>query len=151
MKLNLFELLQNLDEGNLTYYRELTPELRKQFSPFMAMQWLSCTKNNTQLILLNELVNRHIFTLHKHPELLYYLLTICTSGTKQFYKWKKPPSTATKFPISVAVIKEALEYSTSTAIASLAVLSVDDILEIAHDLGYQKDMVSKLKTELKNK
>ncbi len=144
-------MLAKIDEQDIQYYRNLSNDEKKQFSPFVVMQWLACTKNQTQIVLLNEIVNKRIFSLYKHPELLYNLMTTCTSGTKSFYKWKKPPQRQHKFPISVKVVKESLEYSTVKAIDSVPALTNDDIMSIARDLGYQQDKLKDLTKELKKR
>ena len=148
-RLNIFELLENIDKQNINYFKNLSDREKKQFVPVVVMQWLSCTSDPSQIVLLNEIVNKRIFSLYKHPELMYYLMTTCTSGSKKFYKWKKPTKRNVKYPKSVEVIKEALEYSTKRAMESLPMLSNDDILDIARDLGYQQDKLKELTKELK--
>lgn len=147
-RLNIFEVLQKIDEGDKDYLRRLPEHHQKQFVPFVTMQWLNCTDDLGQKVLLNEVVNKRIFKLHKHPELLYQLMVSIGDGRKKFYKWKKPPTKQYKFPKAVKVVKEATGYSTERANDSLKVLSNDVIVGFAMELGYQKDQLKELQKEL---
>lgn len=150
-KLNIFDILGSIDVQDIEYYRNLSPEDRKQVVPFVLMQWLSCTSDNQQLVLLNEIVNGRVFQLNKHPELLFYLLTLCTNGNKKRYAWKKPPHKTTSFPKAVKVLKDALGYSTERTIECLRLYTNDDIVLYANRLGYQSDFIKDLTTELKKR
>jgi hypothetical protein len=147
-RLDIFKVLERIDLQDKTFYTKLSKEDKKLFVPIVVMQWLSCSNNVSQNILLNEIVNKNIFTLYKHPELLYKLMTICTNGKKNFYKWKKPANKNINFPLSINIIKESLGYSTKNAIQSLPSLKNDDILEIARDLAYDDTKIKDLKKEL---
>lgn len=149
-KNDIFEVLENIDKKNVDYFKSLTEEQQKQLSPFVLLQWMKNTKNDVQIVLLNEFVNPYVFDLGKHKELLFYLLTICASGKKQFYKWTKKETQKIKFPETINIIKKFFNYSTKEAQECLNVLSKYDIMEMTQKLGYQDDELKKLKKELKN-
>ena len=79
-------------------------------------------------------------------------MTLCGPGKSQRYYWNKAASNkTTKVPTVVSVIREQFGYSTAQALEALPLLSNEDILEYAEDLGKQKDTISKLKKELKSR
>ena len=154
-QLNIFDVLRNIDKQNIGFYRALSDEDKKAFVPFVTMQWMFCLQNPNdnplQRVLLNEFVNDKVFSLYKHPELLYYLMCVATPGHPQRYKWKKPASTETKFPKSLDIVKRVYGYSTRVAEQSMPLLTNNDILEFAQDLGIEVDEIKKLKLELKKR
>ncbi len=116
------------------------------------MRWLSGTNDPYQIYMLNELLNPFVFTLSKHKELLVDLMTLSTSGRSQQYQFKKAKSKkTTKMPKAVAVIKEYFGYSTLDAIDSISIISTEDILSFAEDLGRQKPDITIIKKELKTR
>lgn len=154
-RLDIFGLLRNIDKQNIEYYSALSDDEKKAFAPVVLMQWMFCLKNPSenplQRILLNEVVNPYIFKLYKHPELLYYLMCVCAPGYQQQYKWKKPNVTESKFPRSLEIVKRVYGYSTKLAEQSMPVLTNEDILQFAIDLGTDADEMKKLKQELKKR
>lgn len=147
-KLSIFDVLKNIDDQNIEYVDNLPEHMQKQFVPFVTMQWMNCTDDLGQKVLLNEVVNSRIFKLYKHPKLLYRLMTSISDGDRKFYKWKKPPTKQYKFPKAVEVVKQATGYSTKRADESMVVLSNDTIIEFAYELGYQQDKIKELQKEL---
>lgn len=151
-KLDIFKTLSHISTKDRNFYSDLTEEERKAFQPRVVMRWLSGTNDARQLYFLNELVNPFVFSLYKHPQLLYNLMTICTSGRSQRYFWNKSLSKKTSTtPEVIKVIKDYLHYSTLHAIESLPLLSNETILEYAEQLGRQKEDISKIKRELKTR
>lgn len=91
-KLDIWDELRNADLKNLDFYNDLSPELQKQFSSFVAMRWFTCIPDGSKyrdfcLILVNELLNLNFsaFSAGKsegkdHPELQWKLLAACGPG-----------------------------------------------------------------------
>jgi len=151
-KLDIFQMLNSIDRKNDQVFSSLTEEEQKAFQPLVAMRWLSGIKSERQIVFLNEFVNPYIFSLYTHKNLLFKLMTVCTSGTINRYRWNKMNSKKRgNKPLSVTVIKEYFNYTNIQAIEALSFLSADDILQYATELGWQKDEISKLKQELKPK
>lgn len=151
-KIDIFQVLANLSKKNTEYYDRLEEEQKKAVQPLIVMRWLSGTKSARQIYFLNELVNPFIFSLYNHKGLLCRLMTICTSGKTQRYFWNKALSKRTsKSPEVVKVIKEYFGYNSVDAIEALPLLTNEQILKYADDLGRQKDEVSKIKRELKTR
>jgi len=152
-KLDLFkEVLPNISRKNEKYYKSLTEEQAKEITPLVLMRWLSGTNDARQVYFLNELVNPFVFNLGKHKELLVDLMTLCTSGKQQRYKFVKVKSKKTsKTPKTVGVIKQFFEYSTLDAIEVLPIISDDDILSFAEQLGRQPPEITAIKKELRTR
>ena len=91
-KLDIFRVLKNADLKNVDFFGKLTEEEQKAFQPFLVARWLSGTYSARQIYFINEIVNSLVFSLPNHKQLLWQLLTICTSGKQQRYIWNKLPS-----------------------------------------------------------
>ena len=151
-KLDIFSVLNQISMKKRNYYEGLSEEEQKAFMPLIVMRWLSGTRNARQVVFLNELVNPSVFSLHKHKQFLYYLMTVCTTGNGQRYFWNKTLSKrSSKTPTSIKTICEFFGYNTREAADALSLLSNDDILSYAEDLGKQPDEIRKIKKELKGR
>lgn len=149
-RLDLFKTLGALDSRSQEYYAGLTDEEKKEIQPFLLLRWMSGTPLAVQIYLLNEYVNPYAFSLTKHKQLLWQLLTIASYGKPQRYTWNKLPSKReTGKPNTIRVIREYHGYSMSEAVDALPLLKRDDILSMAEDLGWQADDVTKVRRELK--
>lgn len=95
-KLDIFDELANADRKNLNFYRDLSPELQKQFSSYVAMRWFSGVGDKSQwqdycVILVNELLNINFSAFSKEPELQWKLLAACGPGKVISHQYIKPP------------------------------------------------------------
>jgi hypothetical protein len=111
-------------------------------------RWLSGTKSKQQVFLLNELVNPYIFALHKHPTLLFNLMTVCTSGKPQRYRYIKSNARTSTTPISIKVIQQYFGYSSKDATKTLGIFDKLELVDMAEELGWQDVELNKLKLEL---
>jgi len=151
-KLDIFTVLGKISTKDTRYYRSLNDEEKKGFLPVVVSRWLSGTSSAKQIYFINELVNPFVFSLHKHPQLLYQLMTLCGPGKSQRYFWNKTVSSkSNKTPTAVSVLREVFGYNTKQALEAMPLLSNDDIIEYAEHLGRQKDVITKLKKELKTR
>jgi len=148
-RLDIFRTLKQIDLKDYQFYSDLSDEEKKAYFPKVIMRWLSGTKNTLQIILINELVNPFIYNLHKHPDLLHKLMCICSSGNKRYYWNKSLSKKSSTTPTIVSVIKDYCGYNTIDAIDALPLLSDEDILQYATELGRQKEDITKIKKELK--
>jgi hypothetical protein len=137
IKLDIFEVIKNINQKNFGYYDSLPKHLQKQFSPYMVYQWMISTKDPYQLIVLNEIPS--IFKLSKHPGLVYRLF--CIAAARSEYKWMFKTSSTDK----VKVIADYLKCSKKDARLHEDFFSKDDILEMCSELGYQEAEIKKLK------
>lgn len=147
-KLDIFNVLKQIDNKNINFYDSLSDEHKKQFVPLLTMRWLS-SGNKLQTQLQNTILNPMVFRLHRHPSLLYKLMVATSDGKSKRYTWIKKKSKDKSSPITISVISSYYQCSKKDALRYKKQLHVDDILEMADELGYDKDQIKKLKTELK--
>jgi hypothetical protein len=150
-KLDLFKVLANIDLKKHNFFSTLTDEEKKSVSPYVLMRWLSGTTSARQIYFLNEFVNPYAFTLQKEKDLLLKLMMICTSGKKQRYQWIKLPKKQKTQSKLVALVKEYFGYNQKHATEALPLLSNDDLLSYATQLGYQPKEITELNKELKKR
>jgi hypothetical protein len=148
-RLDLFKLLGEISKKNITYYETLSEQEVKEFIPFVVQRWLSGTTNKQQIYLLNEIVNQCIFNLgNQHKKLLFDLLTIACSGRSQKYYWNKlPTKTVNSKPVSLDVICQYYNYSKKQGTEALALMSYDDVVYCAEELGKQEEDINKISKE----
>lgn len=149
-KLDIFNLLSNVNAKNTKFYGTLSDEEIKEITPFVLMRWLSGTNDAYQIYMLNEVLNPFVFKLSKHKELLVDLMVLSASGQTKRCKYVKTKSKkTTNTPKAVAVIKQYFGYSTLDAIEALPLLTNANIVSFAEDLGTQKPELAALKKEIK--
>lgn len=148
-KLDIFQVLDKINRKDAEYFTGLSEEDQKQIQPFVLMRWLTGGKD-MGVMMVNEVINPYAFDLTKHKELLWYLLTVCTSGKSARVRWIKGPSKKTTgMSNSVKVVMEATGYSTRHAVDAALVLQPADIIEMAEGLGWTSDDIAKVKKEQK--
>lgn len=140
---DIFEQLNKIDSFDVSAIDD--DEFFKQFNPFMINKWMAATTNPKRILLVNGILNPTIFQLNREKKLLYYL-SCCASTGKERYTWIKRPKN-TPDPI-VDLVSVYYGISPREAKQSLILLSKDDILEMAEDIGLEKSEVKKLKKHL---
>lgn len=148
-KLDIFNLMSRLDSGEKDIWNTLTDDEKKGFSALIIMRWMSGCTDFRQIMYLNTFVNETLFTLSKHPELLMQLLSVSSSKTPKRYQWiGVKGNKKNKNELKVQVISEYYGYTNREARHALPLLTNEDILEYAGELGYQKEQIQMLKKEL---
>ena len=146
--LDIFALMSQLDVKDYDAWDNLTDEQRKELSPYMLLRWLSGTKDERQLVFLNELVNPLVFSLGDHKELLLKLLTVCTDGQRKRYTWRNFKSGKKLSSKALQLLKEHYSYGDREAKDALPLLTPGDLLELAELQGWQKEDITALKKEV---
>lgn len=147
-KVDIFEVLKHIDKKDITFYEKLTDEQKKSVVPLLTMRWLSGgTALQTQLA--NAIVNPLVFRMYKHPGLLYKLMVACSDGKERRYSWIKKKSKDKSSPVSAEVIAAYYKCSKKDAIRYKKRLTVDDVIEMADAIGYDKEQIQKIKAEFK--
>lgn len=149
-KVNIFEVLSKFNKHDVEFFRKMEPEVAKQLHPFVIQRWLSGTDNPAQIVLLNEVVNRKVFSLaHNHKLLAWFLLNVATCNTSGRYTWSKLPGARTSAtPLSIDVICRYYGYSKVKAQDAIKLLTADDVVELAVELGLQDTDIRKIEKEL---
>mgnify|MGYP003353058746 CR=1 FL=1 len=73
-KLNIANEMRMFDRKVRTFYDDLTPEEKKKFSTYLMIRWGSSVQGGRDLqefylIACNERLNKHFFTINRHPKL----------------------------------------------------------------------------------
>jgi hypothetical protein len=84
-KLNIKNEMRQLNRKNRNFYRDLTIEERKKFSNYLMIRWASCVDGSKDLqefylIATNERLNKHFFTINRHPDLQWLCATSVSPG-----------------------------------------------------------------------
>lgn len=148
-KLDIWELLRNIDDNKREFLDNLPTEQVKGFVPIVTLRWLSGSGNAAQLLNLNELVNSTAFNLYKHPELLYGLMVVATPKGRKNYQWIRPAKKTKATSRRVDVIRRYLDVSQTEAESFVPLYTSDDILDMATALGETSEAIKLLKSELK--
>ena len=149
-KLDVFELLNKLDRKNYEIWDTLSADQKKEFSPLVTMRWMAGMTDPFQLFMLNEVLNPTVFELPKHKELLLKLLATCSNGNAKRYSWVNHKVAVIKKPKkSIELIAEHYRLSHVEAEDTIKLFSNDEILELAKEMGLQKDELKDLQAELK--
>lgn len=128
-------------------FDKLTEEGQKVAHPLVIMRWLSGTGDEAQIIRLNEFANKYIFSLGNDKALLFRLLAAACTGKTQRAQWiKGPGSSDTK--LTIQVICDRYECSTREAASYVGMLDTWDVIRCAEEIGWDKDQLKKLTTEL---
>jgi len=95
-KLNISNEMRQLDAKNRDFYDELTPEERRKFSTFLMVRWGSAVDGSREIQeyyvqSVNHYLNKHFFTMHRHPKLQWLMATAVSPGMgAQRHNWIAP-------------------------------------------------------------
>ena len=98
-KKKFFELrngMKAIDFRNKDYYDRIDDHERSLYSPYMIMRYASAVSGDRfyqehYVEMINEFVNKHLFTLSsKHKKLCWQLTSMCGGLKQQFHPWIKP-------------------------------------------------------------
>ena len=84
-KLNIANEMKCFDLKDRNFYNSLTEEERKKFSNFLMIRWGSSVQGNAELQNYylqssNHYVNKHFFTINRHPKLQWLCATAVSPG-----------------------------------------------------------------------
>ena len=136
--------LNAIDMRDYDFYSKLTPEEKKEFSPFILMRYSSNVQGDTELQewfleRTNELVNKHHWVLSKnHKELLWKLFAGCGAGVKTYHPYLKAGSKekAVKIEKLLADLNPAMKLSDIKAWAKMMTKADKD--ELFDKMGFDK-------------
>jgi hypothetical protein len=136
--------LNAIDMRDYDFYSKLTPEEKKEFSPFILMRYSSNVQGDTELQewfleRTNELVNKHHWVLSKnHKELLWKLFAGCGAGVKTYHPYLKAGTKekAVKIEKLLAELNPAMKLSDIKAWAKM--MTKADREELFDKMGFDK-------------
>jgi hypothetical protein len=139
-KLSIQNEMAQFDRKNRKFYDELTPEERRKFSTYLMIRWGSCVQGSRELqefylIATNERLNKHFFSLSRHPKLQWLLATTVSPdlGTQR-HQWIAPKK------------KEANFSGIKKQLAELYPHMKDDEIELMARINTKKDIDEHLKS-----
>ena len=95
-KLTIANEMRQFDRKNRNFYNELTDEEKKKFSTYLMIRWGSAVEGSRELqefyvIACNERLNKHFFSVSKHPKLQWLMATTVSPnmGTPR-HSWIAP-------------------------------------------------------------
>jgi hypothetical protein len=148
-KLNIFDVLAQIDRKNFWFYDQLTEEEQKSLAPVVMVRWLSGTTDEEQLKLLNSICNPVIFSLSSQHKNLMMKLFCCTTNMKpKRYTYKNTLSKKQSKTLKLKVVSEYFAYSYREAEMVLPNIKSEDFVEMAMSLGWDDKEIKALKKEL---
>lgn len=142
-KLDLKEVLAEVDARNYDFYDSLEDDQKKEFSPYVLMRFISSAKGDSDiqewfLDRTNELVNKNFFVLgHKHKKLMWQLCAATGAGISTFH----PYIGTTKAELN-KIEKLIAELNPSMKIEDIKLLSSmmteDDKKDLFDKMGFDK-------------
>jgi hypothetical protein len=95
-KLTIANEMRQFDRKNRNFYNELTDEEKKKFLTYLMIRWGSAVEGSRELqefyvIACNERLNKHFFSVSKHPKLQWLMATTVSPnmGTPR-HSWIAP-------------------------------------------------------------
>ena len=144
--ITIFQIIGNVRSKEHGWYEQASTDDKKVFSPYMCLLWLGFTKKDRMLLVLNEHVNKYVFSLHKHPELLWHLF--CAAGDKKFEKLNFVKKEGNKkFTKTRELLSNYYGVGERETQLYLKNLSFEDVVDIAAFMGCDKDEISTIKKE----
>ena len=95
-KLSIQNEMSQFDRKNRDFYDSLTEEERKKFSNYLMIRWGSAVQGSAELqefylVATNERLNKHFFTVNKHPKLQWLMSTSVSPGMGSHrHQWIAP-------------------------------------------------------------
>jgi hypothetical protein len=95
-KLTIANEMREFDLKNRDFYTDLTDEEKKKFSNFLMIRWGSSVQGSRDLqefyvISTNERLNKHFFSINKHPQLQWLCASSVSPGMGAHrHQWISP-------------------------------------------------------------
>jgi hypothetical protein len=138
-KLSIQNEMAQFDLKNRNFYNNLTNEERKKFSNYLMIRWGSSVQGSRDLqefylIATNERLNKHFFTINRHPQLQWLCATTVSPdmGTHR-HQWIAPKK------------KEAGAGGIKKQLAELFPHMKDDEIELMAKINTKKDIDAYIK------
>jgi hypothetical protein len=144
-KLDIMTVLEAADKGVKEFYTNLTEEEQKAFSPRVLIRWLSTVSDKSA-----HKEYAILWSLSKHPELIWLLMTVAGTGKKQYHQWIPMSKGTSSTPKLDQLITQVWPHTNSQEQQMLKNLrSSLEWQELAKDLGWDDKQIKDLVNELK--
>lgn len=149
-KLNIANEMRCFDQKDRAFYRDLTDEERKKFSNFLMIRWGSSVQGATELqhfylVSTNERLNKHFFTINRHPELQWLCATAVSPGIGAFrHNWiapKKKEGGNNKVEKFLSELYPSMKSDDIKTLASMT--DIKELKVLAEQMGMTKEQIKK--------
>lgn len=140
---NIFDVLKKIDGRDESYYDVMSENDQKQLHPLVLTRWMSGTSDPSAILILNHTINRYNFSLTNHKPLLMRMLLVAATGRSRHYKWL-PKTKETSKSKAIQVLRQFYNCSEREAKLYVQHHTIDEIIDMANHIGWQKDEVKAL-------
>ena len=144
---DLFDGLSKLGARDFSWFSSLSDAGKKAAAPFVLMRWMSGTVDPVQIIKLNILANPYMFSGGFDKSQQLTMLAASATGKNKRYSWLKMPGSKS---VSKTIEVICAYYDCSAREAKTYNIDIADLLEMAAELGWEKEESDKLKKEHPN-
>jgi hypothetical protein len=144
--LSLPDILEAMDLRDLDFYKNLSPEQKKEVSFWLLMRYMSSSGKNIEhhLMMVNDLVNYNFSALMKHPELQWMLLALCGTGKIQNHRWIPPPKGIKKNKLEEEILRIYPLLKDDELEMILTINSQEELIQFFKDNGYDDKTIKEL-------
>lgn len=151
-KLSIQSEMAALDSKDREWYKSLTPEERKKFSPFLMIRYGASVAGSKELqeyylLSTNERLNKNFFDVNKYPELQWLLVTTVSPDIgNQRHEWiaapkKRVDATGSKIRKFLSKLYPSLNNEELALLEKLH--DKKDITALATSMGYTPEQIKK--------
>lgn len=150
-KIDIKKLLSAIDEGDVSFVRDMSAEDKKQINPFVILHWLMSTADRDHAILINEALNVPFMSVSLDLDRFLRVAMACRPAKSQRYKWlSKFPKKDTSMPQSIIVLMKYYGIGEDDSRKSIGLYTLDNILDMAYELGYEDSEIKAVRKEWRN-
>jgi hypothetical protein len=134
-KLYIHNEMAALDLKNRDFYDSLDDQERKKFSTFLMIRWGSSVSGSSDMQAfyvqaINEQLNKHFFSISKHPKLQWLCATAASPGMgRQRHNWIAPSAKNKKANDKIKKLSEIFPLAKQSDLELLSQLNSDDDIE----------------------
>ena len=152
-KINLNQMLYNLDMVNSKWYGTLDEEEKKSFSPYTAMRFVSNVQGQKAfkehyILAVNDFANKHFAQTQKHEgdsTLFWKLLSLAGIKKKMFHPWVKAPKGKGKRSAIDKLFYECYPHAKRDEIEVLkSINNAESLRKIAREHGWTDKEIKEL-------
>ena len=146
-KIPLGDMLSAIDRNDFDFYSQLDSELKKEFSPWMAMRYASSARGaavHHYLLMVNDIVNVDFSLLKDHPDLQWKLLAVCGMGSNKYHEFIHPGKKQKKNKLETLLMERYPTLNKDERKLLTEINSTDELKELARDTGMNDKEIKEL-------
>lgn len=157
-KLDMFEVIRQAEMKNYDYFSKLSDDQKKEFSPWLAMRFMSASMDGydaiSTLLMTDFALNQDFSVVSKDKELFYRLMCVVGEGSSKKHFMVKPPKKRIENPLVFELFKdffnETMEEIEIINYIKINELDKFDIEDFAYSLGWDDDRTKEVKKSFVN-